>query len=315
MSPGRILYHAWHRPRAFWERCRQRGGLHETWLEHQGETAMRRQALNLRPIEPEPGAPLRTLWFLTGRRFWHLTLFCAWSLRKSSGSRLHLHLIDDGSLRPEHTAPFAPHFEKITVISHEEASNRLHQRLPADRFPFIHQQWLTYPNIRKLIDPHLAEPRWNLVIDSDMLFFRRPAALLDWLDRPDRPLHAVDSETSYGYPAPLLDELAGTPVPPLVNVGLTGMDGSKIDWEFIESLCRRLITTHGTHYFLEQAAIAILMARAPARMVLPAEDYITLPLPPEAKDCRAVMHHYVALSKRWYFRNNWQKIAADDPDA
>jgi hypothetical protein len=283
--------------------------MQESWLEHQGEKAMRRQAFSLRPIEPDPASPARALWFLTGRRFWHLTLFCAWSLRRTSRSRLHLHLIDDGTLRPDHTAPFAHHFEKITVITKDDARSRLHQCLPANRYPFIHQQWLTYPNLRKLIDPHLAAPRWNLVLDSDLLFFRKPEALLEWINLPDRPLHAVDSETSYGYPSPVLDELAGAPVPPLVNVGLTGLDGSKIDWDFIESICRQLITTHGTHYFLEQALIAILMARAPARMILPAEDYVTLPTPPEATDCRAVMHHYVALSKRWYFRDNWKKIA------
>jgi hypothetical protein len=32
-----------------------------------------------------------------------------------------------------------------------------------------------------------------------------------------------------------------------------------------------------------------------------------MPVPPEARDCRAVMHHYVAASKRWYFQHNWQR--------
>jgi len=43
--------------------------------------------------------------------------------------------------------------------------------------------------------------------------------------------------------------------------------------------------------------------------IAPAREYLTLPLPPEAIDCRAVMHHYVAHSKRWYFQRNWRQAA------
>jgi len=129
--------------------------------------------------------------------------------------------------------------------------------------------------------------------------------LIEWLDSPTQPLHAVDCATSYGYTRPLLDSLAGAPVAELVNVGLTGLDGSELDWEKLEYWVRTLIQRERTTYYLEQALVAMLIAGRVCN-IAPATDYVTLPRPPEARECRAVMHHYVANSKRWYFQHCWQ---------
>jgi hypothetical protein len=47
--------------------------------------------------------------------------------------------------------------------------------------------------------------------------------------------------------------------------------------------------------------------------IAPGDDYVTLPRMPEARDCRAVMHHYVAESKRWYFQENWRRALETRP--
>ncbi len=234
-------------------------------------------------------------------------MFCLWSFARHSARPLAPVIYDDGSLRADHQEPLARLFPSARFVARSKAVARLDQHLPAARFPFLRERWLNYPNIRKLIDPHLGSRGWKLVIDSDLLFFRRPQFLLDWLDRPDRPLHAVDCTTSYGYSRPLMSELAGAPVAELVNVGLTGLDSAALDWEHLEHWCAALITREKTSYYLEQALIAILVAGRECAIV-PATDYITMPRPPEALECRAVMHHYVAGSKRWYFQHNWRKV-------
>lgn len=66
-----------------------------------------------------------------------------------------------------------------------------------------------------------------------------------------------------------------------------------------------MITQEKTSYYLEQALIAMLVAGRPCA-IAPVADYVTLPKPPEAHACKAVMHHYVAHSKRWYFQQNWR---------
>lgn len=259
---------------------------------------------------PPPRTTERTrsleLHVLSGRRFWFQSTFCLWSFAHHARCMLSPVIYDDGTLADEHRDALARLFPAARFVAQPEALARLDEFLPASRFPVLRDRWLHYPNIRKLIDPHLAAAGWKLVLDSDLLFFRRPELLLTWLDHPTAPLHAVDCATSYGYSRPLLESLAGEPLAELVNVGLCGLRGDELDWEKIEHWCRTLIAREGTHYFLEQALVAMLVAGRRC-VVAPAADYVTRPIPPEATDCRAVMHHYVAESKRWYYQSNWRQ--------
>lgn len=301
---GKILYQTWHRPRAFLRDIRAQGGPIEAWWTARGRRAMEAAAGTLPPLPSLPGVPVE-LHLLTGRRFWYQTAFCLWSFAHQARRPLAPIIYDDGTLTEEFRAPLARLFPQAGFVARAETVARLDQHLPASRFPALRERWLNYPNIRKLTDPHLGHSGWKLVIDSDLLFFRRPDFLLAWLDAPDRPLHAVDCETSYGYPRPLMNELAGAAVADLVNVGLTGLNGAEIDWEKLEHWTATLHARAGTSYYLEQALIPMLVAGRPCA-VAPAADYVTLPRPPEAEACRAVMHHYVAQSKRHYFRRNWR---------
>lgn len=305
MTPGRTLYLLWHKPRAELRQCIADGGPLEQWKTYRGRRAMELAASTL-PMLPVAGGPPLELHLLTGCRFWYQTAFCLWSFARHAGRELAPVIIDDGSLLPENRATLGALFPRIRFLGKPEAAERLASLLPPERFPFLHDRWRNYPHIRKIIDPHLGACGWKLVLDSDLLFFRRPKFLLDWLDAPDRPLHAVDIASAYGYAPGLLIDVIGGPVTAKVNVGLTGLNGGELDWERIEHWCARLIGAAGTHYYLEQALVAMLVTGRDCA-VAPAQDYVTLPQVPEASECRAVMHHYVADSKRWYFRTNWRR--------
>lgn len=267
-------------------------------------------AARVLPIPAADSRPALALHLLTGHRFWEQTAFCLWSFASTSGRTLAPIIYDDGSLAADEQAALCRLFPDTRLVSRDEAIAWLDLHLPATRFPVLRERWLCYPNIRKLICPHVGRHGWKLVIDSDLLFFRSPTLLSEWLDAPVRPLHAVDCETSYGYSRPLLDRLAGAPVADLVNVGLCGLDSSPLDWERIEFWCAQLIAAEGTSYYLEQALVAMLVAGRDCT-IAPAADYVTCPLPPEAHDCRTVMHHYVAGSKASYFRHNWRRVLKD----
>jgi hypothetical protein len=308
---GRTLYHLWHAPLGK-TRALLAAGLIDSFRTAVGQRAMEKAAHNLPLVRTSGGTPLQ-LHLLTGRRFWYQTAFCLWTFARHTGRPIDPVLYDDGTLDETSLHSLRRLFPTVRCVSQPQAIAHLDQHLPAQRYPTLRERWLNYPNLRKLIDPHLASSGWKLVVDSDLLFFREPRCLVKWLDDPQQPLHAVDCVTSYGYSPALMSELAGGPVPELVNVGLTGLDSAALDWDRLEFWCRTLIERERPHYYLEQALIAMLVT-GQSCTVAPATDYITGPTPPEAVDCRAVMHHYVAQSKRWYFQRNWRLALAPSVD-
>lgn len=267
-----------------------------------------RVAARTLPPPPTSRGLLSPIHVLTGASFWEQTVFCLYSLAWSSGCQLAPHLYDDGSLDDLGRTALLRLFPLARIVSRSEAKAQLERHLPENRFPYLHERWGAYPQIRKLIDPHAAGGDWKLVLDSDLLFFRRPDFLLQWLDDPRLPLHAVDVQRSYGYSDRLLTRLTSASLAPRLNVGLCGLRSNELDWDQIESWTRQLIDAEHASYYLEQALVALLLAGRTCS-VAPELDYVTLPRGTEARECRAVMHHYVAGSKRWYFQTNWRKIA------
>lgn len=304
---GKLALYLWHQPSDFLGDLWREGGPWQRRQTERGRREMEQAAAHLPKLAAvDETAPPRPLHLLTGKRFWYQTAFCLWTFARQSSCRIAPTLYDDGTLGPDLRDHLARLFPLARFVSQTQTRQRLDEHLPAARFPALRERWLNYPNIRKLTDIHAGQSGWKLVIDSDLLFFRRPDLLTSWLDRPDQPLHAVDVTTSYGYTRPLLESLAAKPLADLVNVGLCGLNSAEIDWDKIEHWCRTLIDREGTSYYLEQALVALLVAGR-ACTIPPARDYVTLPRPPEAHDCRAIMHHYVAESKRWYFQTNWRR--------
>jgi hypothetical protein len=303
---GRLVYHLYHVPVASVRAVFRSGGPVQALRTARGRAAMEVAARRLRAPSPAGDGPPLSVHLLTGSRFWYQTAFCLHTLSTHSGRRVCPVAYDDGSLLPAQAEQLLRIFPGGRIVAGSETRERLERFLPRGRYPTLRERWDRYPNIRKLIDPHLGSRGWKLVIDSDLLFFREPAFLLSWSDAPGAPLHAVDVADAYGYTPGIMEALAGKPIPGRVNVGLCGLDSAAMDWPQIEAWCRALVEREGTSYYLEQALVAMLVAGR-ACAVAPAGDYVTLPRLPEALECRAVMHHYVAESKRWYFQSNWRR--------
>jgi len=306
LTPGRLLYLGWHKPLAEVRRSFREGGPLNQWRTAQGRREMESSAARLPPL-PAPPAGAPEVCFLTGRRFWFQTAFCFWSLCRHAGRPLRAVIYDDGSLDAPLLAECARVFPGARVVTAAEIEGRLNAHLPAAKFPTLRTRRVVYPNLRKLTDVHAGEQGWRLVLDSDMIFFRRPTALLNWLDAPTRPLHMLDVQDAYGYPDKLLRTLAGGPVPSRLNVGVCGLKSDAIDWVQLEDWNRRLIEAGGTSYYEEQALTALMLAGRDAEC-LPAADYRLMPDDDQCRQPTAALHHYVDLSKRGYFRHAWRLV-------
>ena len=104
---------------------------------------------------------------------------------------------DDSSLRDFQKAQFERLFPHYVLVDNREIERKLEAFLPAEKFPVLRARRLVYPHLRKLTDVHIGGSGWKLVLDSDMLFFKRPHVLLDWLRSPDMPCYMRHIQTSW----------------------------------------------------------------------------------------------------------------------
>ncbi len=301
---GVAMYRLYHAPKGMIHRYVKRDPIRRA-IDRQSQQAMAAAAYHLKPLPDFGTGAALEIHFLSGRNFWYQTCFCAYSMAQHSRVNLRLVIYDDGTLEPSHESEFQRIFPNVRIVSQATIQAQLEANLPQQQFPTLRQRRLAYPNLRKLTDIHAGSTGWKLVLDSDMLFFRSPTLLLDWLRAPQAPCHMVDVETAYGYSSSLMASLTGNPIPDRINVGICGLNSSTLDWDELEFWCKTLIEQEGTHYYQEQALVAMLMARQPCT-IANASDYIVLPDRTEVCAPRAVLHHYVADSKPWYFRYGWR---------
>lgn len=307
MTPGQFALRFFYTPVGRLKQCIREGGPWAQRKTERGRQEMEATGERFGALPTFDNAPVVTLHLMTGRRFWYQTVFCLHSFAEAARVNIAPEIYDDGSIDAgcrERLLRLGP---RVKIHSASELRVRLDAHLPADRFPALRERWENYPNIRKLIDVHLASSGWKLVIDSDLLFFREPTVLVDWLLHPTQPLHAVDCTESYGYSRGLMQELAGAPIGPLINVGLCGLRSDELNWEKLEHWCAQLIGRERTNYYLEQALVAMLVSGRTCT-IAPAKDYVTMPSRDEATRPTAVMHHYVDTSKRWYFQTAWRRV-------
>jgi hypothetical protein len=264
-------------------------------------------AARLPPLpKPSPDRGLQAS-FLSGREYWHQTLFCFYSLQVRVSQCITPIIFDDGTLSPRARSLIDRVVPWTKFVPPSEAETRLERALPTHRFPTLRARRLVYPHLRKLTDLHAEVSGWSLVLDSDMLFFRRPDAVISWLAAPATPIYMQDVGNAYGYSSPLMRELAGSSVPDAVNVGLYGIRSDSIDWERLEFWCRMQIEREGPHYLQEQALTALLLAGTNATP-LARSDYVVMPSLTEGRSPSAVLHHYVAHSKRAYYQYGWRHL-------
>ncbi|MCU0791550.1 MAG: glycosyl transferase family 2 [Opitutaceae bacterium] len=305
-TPGRLLYLGYHLPTAWLGDLIRDGGPRQRRLTEAGRLAMIEAARHLRPL-PLPSADAPRIHFLTGARYWHQTAFLLVSLTPHLSCRPVIH--DDGTLDGPTIDALFKFCPFADIRRHAATEACLEQLLPALRFPCLRARRNEWVLFRKLLDVHVGESGWNLFLDSDQLCLGHPRLIADWLRSPSAPLHMTDVGDAYGCPPEILDGIAGRPVPRRLNTGILGLHSADIDWSRLEWLCGRLDAIGRPHYYHEQALTALLLADHPERLATPLSDYVVLPSAAEGRTPRAVWHHYVAQSKRWYYQLRWREFA------
>jgi hypothetical protein len=188
---GRLAYLLWHAPVGVVRRSIDAGGPLEQWRDRQAHAAMTtpppnssRKISRWRPVAGDPLPDRREILGPDGA----LSLLAATPRRPGVARRVsrrrfrdrHDHGSTGPAVSPRPLAPPRRDRRDAGPASAGRAVSRIARALGR-----LSQYPQTYRRA-------CGSQGWKLVLDSDMLFFRRPDFLLAWLAAPDRPLHMVD---------------------------------------------------------------------------------------------------------------------------
>jgi hypothetical protein len=253
----------------------------------------------LPPYSGEGSGKSLAVYWMTGQYHWPMTCCCVYSLLRSTSANIRPVVVDDGTLDRPAKERMMRVLPQLQFAESAETEARLREFLPENRYPTLHALRRTTLG-RKLVDTFAGRAGPTLFLDSDILFFREPAFLIEWLHNGRCPIYMTDYQDSYGYSPELLASILGKPMPRRVNAGILGYLNGSIDWDEFEYWAKRLRDAEGLTYFVEQTLSAMYVAKHGGQSA-PAGDYLIAPELREIHAPTAVMHHYVTPSRGWYY--------------
>jgi hypothetical protein len=196
-----------------------------------------------------------------------------WALRtfqKCSGRNYALCIHDDGTLKAPAIETLRTAFPRARIIPRAESNTRLAKILT----PFPRCQMLRATNTLalKVFDfAAFLEADRMILLDSDILFFDKPTALLAALDDPGFTRNTLNRDWRDGY---TIDLAATRPLldfdcPALINSGLGLIHKNSLRLEWIEEFLALPGILGHTHQ-IEQTLVALCSAKFGFQM-LPAE--------------------------------------------
>ncbi|MFA7342790.1 MAG: hypothetical protein WC003_00670 [Terrimicrobiaceae bacterium] len=203
-------------------------------------------------------------------------------------------LHDDGSLTDSDVAEIRANFPDATVIRRSEADSVLGEALAA--YPLCRNNRLKHPWFLKVFDTRQFAPHDRyIVIDSDIVFFRRPDFVLDWMEkRPETLWFMEDAREKYSSDRAGIEAAMGVPLWERVNSGLDLLVRPYMDLALAETFMERCAPLAREFHFLEQTFFAVIGSVWGKGGRLPREYEISWT---NFHRPRAVCRHYIGPSK------------------
>lgn len=197
------------------------------------------------------------------------------SLEFQSGRTWAPFFHEDGSLTDDDVAALERHFPDATVIRRAEADSVLDRVL--EPFPTCRNTRQKHNWFLKNFDTwHYAPYDRFIVIDSDIVFFRRPDRIMDWMSAGSDALHVMeDTREKYALERKEIENLMGFPIWKRVNSGLDLMPKAAFDLALAEKYFSLCSPRAREFHFLEQTLFAVLGSAWGKGGVLPPEYEIS----------------------------------------
>jgi hypothetical protein len=208
---------------------------------------------------------------LTSGQDWIALLWALRTFYRASGRRYRLCIHEDGTLPPAGAAELRRQFPDARLIDRGTADARLAVALAAAPACRAHRD--KNPLLLKTFDfEAFLETESLVVLDSDLLFFQEPRALLARIEDLSDRRSSFNRDWRYGYSVPW-DEIVARAAPPvetLINSGLGVLRRGVVSPAWCESYFATFPSLPRHPHRIEQTLIALCAARH-GYVMLPAE--------------------------------------------
>jgi len=216
------------------------------------------------------------------------------SLEFHSGFRWAPVLHDDGTLTDADVAELRENFPDARVIRRTEADAALDEALAG--YPHCRENRVKHPWFLKVFDTrHFAPHDRYIVIDSDIVFFRKPDFVLEWMrSRPETFWFMEDTKEKYSSARAGIETAMGFPIWERVNSGFDLMVRPAVELSLAETFLERCAPMAREYQFLEQTFFAVAGSAWARGGKLPTEYEISWT---NLRRPGAVCRHYVGPFK------------------
>lgn len=241
---------------------------------------------------------------LTGANDWLLACWMLASWFHFTGKNWRVVLHDDGTLPDGAREGIRRLFPDADFIESHDANREIDAALAG--YPHCQKYRRAHPLARKIFDvPHFAENARFLILDSDVLFFQKPARILQWCGSTG-DVNGAGDECWFNEDAADVSlisenearEKFGIALWPRVNSGLCLLSKNTLDLDLCERALRETDITQGHVWLIEQTLFALCASARNRGGLLPPEYEVSLGAKARSG---AVARHYVgAVRQRFY---------------
>lgn len=234
---------------------------------------------------------------LTCEKDYYDALYCLKSFCIMSNLCPPIVIHDDGSLSRKSFRKFQKHFKGCKIINRNDADKEILQYLSSYKYTKKYRYENFMHHSIKLIDClYYSRCDGTVIMDSDLLFFRKPTALLDNI-RNNKGCFTSDYQNSYALPIELLRKLTGCDVREKINTGLVYIPSKKeynkkLIEDFLEIVYKK---GYPNKSFTEQTAFSILFSENKDCFSRLGPEY---QISHEPLSNRTVSHHFVGDGSR-----------------
>ncbi|MEI6339465.1 MAG: hypothetical protein WCQ57_12925 [Verrucomicrobiota bacterium] len=207
--------------------------------------------------ELAPSAAPVSLHMVVGHEMLRMGLLTLRSFEFHTRKRWSPVIHDDGTMTDNDLAELHRHFPDATIIRRARADGELAAALA--QHPVCRENRMKHHWFLKVFDTrHYATHDHYIVMDSDIVFFRRPDFLLQWIERrPEDFWFMKDTREKYALAREDIEKAMGFPLWQKVNSGLDLMFRPGVDLALAEKFLTHCVPHVREFAFLEQTMFAV----------------------------------------------------------